>query len=94
MSAIADTQHSSTAATTHCHTHRASTGSRSGQSARASRRGAVAAASAPRTSSTNGTVMLITLGVALLTGTRQRADVTHDSPGPWAVGTGRDTRLT
>ncbi len=48
---------SSTPATTHCHTHRATTGSRSGHSARAINRGVTTAASAPSSSSASETNM-------------------------------------
>lgn len=48
---------SSTAETTHCHTHNATTGSRSGHSARDISRGATTAASAPSDSSARETNM-------------------------------------
>lgn len=52
---------SRTPATTHCHTHRATTGSRSGHRALAIRPGATTAASAPSSSSARETNMGVSL---------------------------------
>ena len=57
LNVIDSAQHSSTAATTHCQAHNATTGSRSGQLARASSRGAATAVTKPSRRRTAGTVM-------------------------------------
>ncbi len=57
LNVIDSAQHTSTAATTHCHTHRATTGSRSGQSARASSLGASTAVRAPSSINAAGRIM-------------------------------------
>ncbi len=57
LNVIDRAQHSSTVAMTHCQAHRATTGSRSGQSARASSRGPTTAVSTPSSSRTAGRIM-------------------------------------
>lgn len=77
LSVIDRTQHSRTAATTHCHTHRATTGSRSGQSARTSSRGATTEARAPSSNSAAGTIMAEAYERGATAGYGQRPQVTY-----------------